>query len=314
MMMDRKGVRRALASLRHGLLVFLGLLLAASVAHAAQRNFATAEQAADALVQAVKKGDRSGVLLILGNDAAKWIFSPDDVADRAAAQHFIDQFEQKHTIAPSAASRATLTVGADDWPFAFPLVKANGRWRFDTEMGKRELLARRVGENELAVINVMQAIVDAQREYASADRNKDGVREYARKFRSDDGTNNGLYWPTRDGEAPSPLGPLMTRASAEGYSGKTPGTPYHGYMFRMLEGQGPDAPGGAQEYIVRGHMIGGFAAIAYPAQYGNTGVMTFVVNHDGVVYQKDLGRETAKLAPAMTRFDPGAGWNAVSMQ
>jgi hypothetical protein len=181
-------------------------------------------------------------------------------------------------------------------------------------MGKRELLARRVGENELAVISVMQAIVDAQREYASADHNKDGVREYARKFRSDEGTRNGLYWPTRADEAPSPLGRLMTQASAEGYGNKTADTPYHGYFFRMLEGQGPKAQGGALDYIVRGHMIGGFAAVAYPARYGNTGVMTFIVNQDGIVYQKDLGRDTAKLAPAIARFDPSTGWTAVSMQ
>jgi hypothetical protein len=205
-----------------------------------------------------------------------------------------------------------LALGPDDWPFAFPLVKANGRWRFDTKGGKTELLARRVGNNELAVINVMLAIVDAQRDYASADRNRDGVREYARKFQSTTNAKDGLYWPTATGEAPSPLGELMSQAAADGYRKSEPPKPFHGYYFRMLTGQGAHAKDGALDYIVKGHMIGGFAAVAYPAQYGNTGVKTFIVNHDGVVYEKDLGAESASKARAMTRFDPSSDWTAVS--
>ena len=184
--------------------------------------------------------------------------------------------------------------------------------RFDTTAGVTELTARRIGENELSVINVMLAIVDAQRDYASADRNRDGLREYARKFTSAKGRRDGLYWPTAAGEPPSPLGALVTKATADGHKKSESGpTPYYGYYFRMLTGQGPRAKGGALDYVVKGHMIGGFASIAYPSRYAQTGVMTFIVNHDGVVYQKDLGPKTAELARAITRFDPGEGWVAV---
>jgi len=173
------------------------------------------------------------------------------------------------------------------------------------------MLARRIGRNELDVIDVMLAIVDAQREYASADRDRNGALEYARKFASSAGKQDGLYWPTKAGEPQSPLGPLVVRATGEGYAKQKGPTPYHGYHFRMLKGQGPGASGGALDYVVRGRMIGGFAAIAYPAKYGSSGVMTFIVNHDGVVYQKDLGPQTATRAAAITKFDPGQGWTAV---
>ena len=175
------------------------------------------------------------------------------------------------------------------------------------------MLARRIGRNELDVIDVMLAIVDAQREYASVDRDRNGALEYARKFASSAGKHDGLFWPVKAGEAPSPLGPLVTRAAGEGYTkGKDRGpTPYHGYFFRMLKGQGPGAAGGALDYILKGRMIGGFAAIAYPAKHGSSGVMSFIVNHDGVVYQKDLGPQTATKAAAITRFDPSEGWTAV---
>lgn len=279
-----------------------------------QRSFASADEAANALVQAVKAHDRPAILAILGAASERWITSGDKVADRALGERFVAAFEQKHAIAPDGDARATLTLGSDDWPFAFPLVKSDKGWRFDTEAGKTELLARRIGENELAAINVMLAIVDAERDYASEDHNKDGVREYARKFASSAGRKDGLYWPTSAGEAPSPLGALVTRAAGEGYK-KEKGAgprPYHGYYFRMLKGQGANAKGGAIDYVVRGRMIGGFAAIAYPAQYDNSGVMTFIVNHDGVVYQKDLGPQTAAKARAITRFDPGEGWTATT--
>jgi len=234
------------------------------------------------------------------------------VADRARADRFAATYDEKHAIVRDGDSRASLTLGSDDFPFAFPLVKTGERWRFDTTAGVDELNARRVGENELSVINVMLAIVDAQRDYASADRNRDGVREYARKFASAQGRHDGLYWPTKAGEPPSPLGSLMSTATAEGYKQKSGPTPYHGYYFRMLTGQGPHAKGGALDYVVKGHMIGGFAVIAYPAQYAQTGVMTFIVNYDGVVYQKDLGPSTAEVARKITRYDPGDGWVAAS--
>jgi hypothetical protein len=288
----------------------VGVLFAASVAHAAQRTFASPEEAADALARAAKAHDSAAMLGILGPQAEKAIRSPDKVADRARAEQFAATYEQKHAIVRDGDSRANLTLGNDDFPFAFPLVKTADRWRFDTAAGVDEMNARRIGENELSVINVMLAIVDAQHDYASADRNRDGVREYARKFASAQGRHDGLYWPTKSGEPPSPLGALMTAATAEGYKQKSGPTPYHGYYFRMLTGQGSHAKGGALDYVVKGHMIGGFAAIAYPAKYLQTGVMTFIVNYDGVVYQKDLGPNTAEVARKITRYDPGDGWVA----
>ena len=281
----------------------------AATAATAQRSFASADDAASALVQAVKARDRAAMLAILGAGAKDAISSGDPVADRAAAEHFIAAYDQKHTIAPDGEARATLEIGPDDWPFAFPLVKTGERWRFDTQAGKTELLARRIGANELAVINVMLAFVDAEHDYASADHNRNGVPEYAGKFMSSPGKRDGLYWPTKAGEPPSPLGPLVTQATAEGYRKSSKGpVPFHGYYFRMLKGQGPHAKGGAFDYVVRGWRIGGFAAIAYPARYDNSGVMTFMVNQDGTVYQKDLGPDTVKIARGITRFDPGPGW------
>jgi hypothetical protein len=279
---------------------------------AAQRTFASAAQAAAALVAAAKANDEQAALAILGPDASRWLRSGDATADRAARAGFVAAYDEKHAIEQTGAGHAILTIGADDWPFAFPLVRHGSTWRFDTAAGRKELLARRIGANELAAINVMLAIVDAQRDYASADRESDGVREYARVFSSTPGRRDGLYWATAPGEAPSPLGELMQQAAAEGYGGA--GTPYHGYYFRMLQGQGAHAAGGAQDYIVRGRMIGGFAVIAYPAQYRNSGVMTFVVNQDGVVYQKDLGPDTAKHAAGIARFDPGPDWSRVQAE
>jgi hypothetical protein len=285
-----------------------------------QRSFASPEEAAGALVAAVRAHDRKAVVAILGPGSDQWISSGDANADRAAGEQFVSQYDAKHAISSEGNTR-TLTIGTDDWPFAFPLARTGERWRFDTEAGKNEMLARRIGQNELAVINVMLAIVDAQREYASVDRNKDGLREYASKFMSSPGKQDGLYWPTAEGAPPSPLGPLVVRAASEGYkgggkegSGKDESKTYHGYYFRLLTGQGPHAKGGAFDYVVKGHMIGGFAALAYPARYENSGVMTFIVNHDGVVYQRDLGPETAAKARAITRFDPGPGWTETSPQ
>lgn len=292
------------------LLLAIGFVSVAGAAET-QRSFASPDEAASALVRAVKAGDKTTAAAILGPGSGTWVASGDAVADRTAREGFVASYDQKHAIVPDGDARAKLTIGTDDWPFAFPLVKAEGRWRFDTAAGKDEMLARRIGRNELDVIDVMLAIVDAQREYASADRDRNGALEYARKFASSAGKQDGLYWPTKAGEPQSPLGPLVVRATAEGYAKQKGPTPYHGYHFRMLKGQGPGASGGALDYVVRGRMIGGFAAIAYPAKYGSSGVMTFIVNHDGVVYQKDLGPQTATRAAAITKFDPSDGWTAV---
>lgn len=310
------GTRSALARWLRMAAVMLFALYASSPAAAAnaQRSFGSPDEAASALVAAVKANDRKAIVAILGGGSDKSIFSGDAAADRAAGERFVASFEQKHAISPEGDARAMLLIGPDDWPFAFPLVKSAAGWHFDAVAGRNELLARRIGDNELAAINVMLAIVDAQRDYASEDHDRNGVREYARKFASSAGKQDGLYWPTSSAEPPSPLGALVTRAAGEGYKAtKDAGpAPYHGYFFRMLKAQGPHAAGGAFDYVVKGRMIGGFAAIAYPARYGNSGVMTFIVNHDGHVYQQDLGPETATKARAISRFDPGPGWADVT--
>lgn len=310
--------RSAIARLALGAALLLWAACFGAVVHAAgtQRTFATAEEAAEALVRAAKANDKAATAAILGPGSADFVASGDAVADRAAKEGFVAAYKRKHAIVPDGDARATLALGDDGWPFAFPLVKADGRWRFDTQAGKDEMLARRIGRNELDAINVMLAIVDAQRDYASADRNRDGVLEYAGRFASTAGKRDGLYWPTKAGEEPSPLGPLVMQAAGEGYAKeKQKGPrPYHGYYFRLLKAQGPGAPGGAIDYVVRGRMIGGFAAIAYPAKYGSSGIMTFIVSHDGTVYEKDLGPQTATAARAITRFDPGAGWAPVPLK
>jgi hypothetical protein len=300
---------RAITTACGRLLVIVLAITVIPMANAAavQRTFPTPAEAGTALVKALAARDEAAMVAILGPGSDKWIRSGDQVADNAARERFIAAYEQRHQITTMSGSRAVLAIGDDEWPFAFPLVKSGGAWHFDTAAGREELLARRIGANELAVMNVMLAIVDAQREYASADRNSDGVREYARAFASSPGKKDGLYWPTSANEPPSPLGELVVRANRDGYD-KSAAAPFHGYYFRMLHAQGPAAIGGTMDYVVRGRMIGGFAVVAYPAQYGNSGIMTFLVNHDGVVYQKNLGADTASIASRMTRFDPGAGW------
>jgi len=207
-------------------------------------------------------------------------------------------------------------VGKDDFPFPIPIVKKGQLWFFDTQAGKEEILNRRIGRNELSTIQACLAYVDAQREYARRDREAGSLMEYAQRFASSPGKKDGLYWETKEGESPSPLGPLVAQAVKEGYKKKEDEKqakgqtliPYHGYYYKILKAQGNNAPGGAYDYVVKGKMIGGFAMVAYPAQYGVSGVMTFVVNHDGVVYEKDLGKETEKIASAMKKFDPDKTW------
>jgi hypothetical protein len=208
-------------------------------------------------------------------------------------------------------NKAVLQVGKDDWPLPVPLVKRGDQWFFDARSGREEILNRRMGRNELSAIQVMLAMVDAEREYALKDRDGDGLLEYASKFASDTGKRNGLHWETKEGEAPSPLGDLAAKAAAEGYgsrNSKSTPQPYHGYYYRILKAQGESAPGGAFDYVVNGKMMGGFAIVAWPAKYGNSGVMTFVVNHEGVVYQKDLGPETSKIAKLMKLYNPDETW------
>jgi hypothetical protein len=279
-----------------------------------QKVFASPEQAVTALVGALKAGDTKALSAVFGPGGSDLVSSGDPVADKSERERFVALYEQKKRMEEAGADKVVLYVGNEDWPFPIPIVKKGGQWRFGTKEGSEELLARRIGRHELSVIQVCRAYVDAQREYALKDRDRDGLLAYAQKFVSSPGKKDGLYWETKEGEKQSPLGPLAAGAQKQGYTGKKPGgkpVPYHGYYYRILKAQGKNAPGGTYDYVVKGKMIGGFALVAYPAQYGSSGIMTFIVNHDGVVYQKDLGKNTEKTAQAMKLFDPGNTWKEV---
>ena len=277
---------------------------------AAQQRFASPEEAVRALIDAIKAGNQKTLLDILGPGARPLVYSGDAVADRNAGQRFVAEYDRAHRL-EGGGGKVTLYVGQDDFPFAIPLVPDGPVWRFDTRAGAEEILNRRIGKNELNAIQVCLAYVDAQREYYSEDRNADGVREYAQRFISTSSTHDGLFWETKPGEKPSPLGLLVAQAQAEGYGPGTRGAPYHGYFYRILSAQGPAAPDGAYDYMAHKRMIGGFALVAFPAQYGVSGVMTFLVNHEGVVYEKDLGPDTAAIARGMKQFNPDTTWKKV---
>ena len=273
----------------------------------AQRIFATPEQAAAELANAIRSNNLNHIHSVLGPGSGKVIRSGDPVQDAAGRKRFLEAYATNVKIEPSGDAKVTLLIGAEEFPFPFPLVKTATGWKFDTKAGAEEVLNRRIGRNERSAIQVCLAYVDAQREYATKDRDKDGLLEYAHKFISTPGEHDGLYWESQAGEAASPLGPLSTHAKEEGYI--NPGTePYHGYYYKILTAQGADNPGGAYSYIVRGQMIGGFALVAYPARWGASGVMTFICNHRGVVYEKNLGRGTVVIAERMTRYNPDASW------
>lgn len=295
--------------------------LAAPIAHAAdkaltasvrpafvQSTYASPEEASKALADAMRTDEPKLIWHVLGPGASKFIRSGDPVQDNEAREAFIAAYDQSVKLERTGDAKATLLVGAGDFPFPYPVVMKNGRWQFDAKQGNEQVLDRRIGRNELSAIKVCLAYVDAQREYASRDRNDNGLLEYARKLLSTPGQRDGLSWETKAGEAPSPLGPLTANARSQGYAGHEPGNPYHGYYYKILTGQGKDAPGGAYDYVVNGKMIGGFALVAFPARWGASGVMTFVCNHDGVVYEKNLGRDTATTAAKMTAYNPDATW------
>jgi Protein of unknown function (DUF2950) len=302
-----------------GLVLGLIIVLASGAAQVAfgaaatkQRTFSSPEEGVKALIDAAKKNDTKGILEILGPEAKSIIESGDPVADRAAKERFVKSYDEGNKLVKSGDTTSILEVGKDDWPFPIPLVKENAGWRFDTKEGKEEIVNRRIGRNELDVIQVCLAVVDAEREYYQRDPDGDKLLQYAQKFISTKGKRDGLYWETKPNEQPSPLGPLVARARGEGYKGADgKPIPYHGYYYKILTGQGKDAPDGAYDYLVRGKMMGGFGMVAYPAQYGSSGIMTFIVNHDGVVYQKDLGAKTASVAQSMTKFNPDKTWTAV---
>jgi hypothetical protein len=276
-----------------------------------QMSYDSPEVAVEGLLSAVRSGDPKMIIQVLGPEGREIASSGDPVADKAARERFISAYDEAHEL-KQGDTRATLVIGKDDFPFPIPLVGSNGSWRFDTAAGLEEILDRRIGENEISAIEVLRSAVDAQREYSETDYDGNGL-QYARRLLSTEGTYDGLYWPTSEGEPESPLGPLVGYAQAQGYTAQQGRpTPYHGYIFRVLTAQGPDAKGGARNYIVNGRMIGGFALVASPAEYGNSGVMTFIVNHDGVIYQRDLGPETPRVAVAMKAFDPDASWREVT--
>lgn len=295
--------------------VFLGFAAAphASAAVAKQQHFASPEEAVQALVAAAKTGEPKSLLAILGPAAKPLVDSGDPVADREALENFVAGYEEANSLEKPSETQVTLATGKDAWPLPIPIVKDDAGWRFDTEAGADEIVARRIGRNELSTIQSCLAFVDAQREYYERDPAQSGLLHYAHRFGSSPGKRDGLYYPTQDGEKPSPLGELFASAKAEGYQKKKADepTPYHGYIYRILDGQGPHATGGAYGYLARGVLLGGFAMIARPASYGVSGVMTFLVNQDGVVFEKDLGLKTAALAQGLELFDPDETWKRV---
>ena len=299
-----------------GLIVATFVLLMSGIAATwatglSQATFARPDEGVRALMAAAEAGSMADLLKILGPEATPLVSSGDPVADRHALARFTALYAEANRITFPSEGHATLLIGKDEWPFPIPLVNAGGAWHFDTAAGKDEILNRRIGNNELSAIEVCRSYVDAQREYASKDRNNNGFLEYAQKFLSSPGRHDGLYWPAAGNEEESPLGPLVASAQAAGYGGKTANgarAPYYGYYYRILKAQGDNAPGGAYDYIANGQMIGGFALVASPAQYDVSGVMTFIVNQDGTVYEKDLGPNTSKIAEKIMRFDPDSSW------
>jgi len=289
----------------------VGLLIALSGAASAQERFQTPEAAVDALVGAAKAADANALLRVLGPDGRDIISSGDPVDDANSRKRFVEAYDAKHQISKEGDDKAILELGADDWPFPIPVVRRDGAWRFDTAAGREELLFRRIGRNELNVIQAALAYVDAQQEYAEKGYGGGGLAAYAQRIVSRPGKKDGLYWPAAAGDPESPLGEFAAKAAFDGYRPGQQSIPFHGYYYKILTRQGPGAPGGAIDYVVKGNMIGGFALVAYPAEYENSGIMTFMVNQDGVIYEKDLGPSTARIAGSMTAFNPDQGWEKV---
>ena len=275
-----------------------------------QQTFSSAGQASQALITAMKNNDQQSLLKILGPDGKDIISSGDDAEDQNERDQFRKKYQQMHRLVMEPDGTTTLYIGAENWPTPIPLVRKGSSWYFDTAAGKQEILYRRVGKNELAVIQTCSGLVDAEKEYYSQPHDGATDRQYAQKFFSDSGKQNGLYWDAASGETNSPIGPLVAVASTENYPQPPDRNlqPFQGYYFRILKAQGAKAPGGAHSYIADGKMTRGFAFVAYPAEYRSSGVMTFIVDKDGVVYEKDLGPKTAAMAKAMSKYDPDSSW------
>lgn len=292
-------------------------VLAFSIAGVSQaggpQTFPTPEAAVDALVAAARSDDPKALLGVLGDDADQLVSSGDDVADASARTRFVDSYDEAHELVASGDAKYLLEVGSDAWELPFPIVKVGDKWTFDIDEGIDEIVYRRIGRNEIGAIETCRGIVEAQREYASESR--DGLPEgtYAQKLVSDPDKHNGLYWPAGPDERASPIGPFAAQASAEGYRKNTTDkpAPYHGYVYKLLTAQGPAAPGGAKSYLVNGLLSGGFAVLAYPVEYQSSGVTTFLINQEGVLYQKDLGPRTVEIARSIKTFDPDSSWSEV---
>ena len=296
-------------------LVLLGLAcLAGCARQAAQDNaFDTPDEAVAAFVTALEQYDMPRLKALLGPASEELLQSSDEVQDKGDREQFLSAYKAKHSLTDDGADRKILVVGNEDWPMPIPIVQRDGKWSFDGEAGIDELIFRRVGANELGAIDACRGLVAAQIEYAATGHDGDPPGIYALKLLSDDGLQNGLYWPVAEGEPPSPAGPFVAEAAGEGYRrGAGASEPYHGYYYRLLYAQGPNANGGAREYFKDGLLTEGFAVIAWPADYGASGVMTFIVSQDGVVFQKDLGEDTATAAQAIQAFDPDSSWVAVT--
>jgi hypothetical protein len=295
-------------------LAFLGSLTLAGCSRHDDSSFKTPQAAVDAFVAALKSGDSAELGRLLGPGVDDLLSSGDPVQDKNNRQRFIAAYENRHSLRDGGAGTMVLVIGDNDWPFPVPLVEHDGRWRLDGAAGADELVYRRVGANELGAIAVCHGFVNAENEYASQGHDGDPAGVYALKLISDEGMQNGLYWPAAEGEPPSPAGPFVAAAAAEGYHRGAERRPYHGYYYRLLYSQGANAKGGVRDYFSDGVMSQGFALIAWPADYGASGVQTFIVNQDGTVYQKDLGDDTATLAEQIESFDPDGTWTEVPVQ
>jgi hypothetical protein len=274
-----------------------------------QKTFSSPEDASNALLTATQNNDEKAMLDILGPDAKQIVSSGDEAEDAESRASFVQRYQQMHRLVKEADGTTVLYIGAENWPTPIPLVNNSSSWYFDTEAGKQEILYRRIGRNEISTLAVCQELVAAQKEYHSTQHN-----EYAQKIFSDEGQHNGLYWKATEGETQSPIGPLVASAFANGKSTDAPPTPFRGYYYRMLTRQGKNGPGGAKSYTANGKVTDGFAFVAYPAEYQSSGVMTFIVNEDGVVYQKDLGKKTDALAKNMKEYNPNSSWQKAEEQ
>jgi DUF2950 family protein len=278
-----------------------------------QKSFASPEEAVKALVDAIKANNNPELLAIFGHGSEDVFSSGDEIADKNTHEKFISLYEEKNKLEKETPDKVVLDIGSDDWPLPIPIVRKGNVWVFDTKAGSEEILSRRIGRDELDAIQAMHGYVDAQRDYVTKDRDGNGFVEFAQRIISTGGKRDGLYWDSKEGEEESPLGPLFAEAEKVGYNPKKKQNdqpiPFHGYLYKILKGQGKNAPGGQYDYVVDGKMILGFALVAYPAKYGSSGIMTFIVNQDDVIYEKDLGKNTEQIVRAMQTYDPNKTWN-----